>query len=52
MTWKSRFGQLLSVFAVLALTSCGHGFNGDNCQSPIAAQFTSQCNPYLNRGGG
>jgi hypothetical protein len=45
MTWKSRFGLFLSAFAVLALAACGHGFNGDNCQSAIAAEFTAQCNP-------
>jgi hypothetical protein len=48
MTSKSRFGLFLS-FAVLSLAACGHGFNGDNCQSPIAAENTEQCNPYLER---
>jgi outer membrane lipopolysaccharide assembly protein LptE/RlpB len=49
MMWTSRFRLFLSALAVLALAACGHGFNGNNCQSPIAAENTEQCNPYLER---
>jgi hypothetical protein len=45
----SRVGLSFSAFALLALAASGHGFNGDNCQSPIASEFTEQRNPYLSR---
>jgi hypothetical protein len=45
---KTTLG-LLAASAVLALAACSYGFNGDNCQSPIAARFTEQCNPLLSR---
>jgi hypothetical protein len=35
--------------ALLALVSCGHGYDGDNCSSPIAATYNEQCNYYLSR---
>jgi hypothetical protein len=38
-----------AVIAQLALTGCAARFEGSNCSSLIAAQFTEQCNPYLSR---
>jgi hypothetical protein len=34
---------------LLALVGCGHGYDGDNCSSPIAATYAEQCNQYRNR---
>jgi hypothetical protein len=34
---------------LLVLVGCGHGYEGDNCSSPIAATYTARCNQYLDR---
>ena len=38
-----------ALLAQLALGGCSAGFQGANCTSPIAAEYTEQCNPYLSR---
>jgi hypothetical protein len=49
MSLKSHLASSFALLLMLALASCGHGFNGSNCESPIAATETEQCNPYLSR---
>jgi hypothetical protein len=47
--WRSHLAIMPFTAALLALVSCGHGYDGDNCSSPIAATYTEQCNQYRNR---
>jgi hypothetical protein len=49
MTWNAWLGLVLAASTVLTLAACRYGYNGDTCQSPIAAEYTEQCNPYLHR---
>jgi hypothetical protein len=42
-------GRWVSAMILVGLASCSHGFSGDNCISPLAAVYTEQCNPYLER---
>jgi hypothetical protein len=49
MSLKSHLASSFALLSVLALAACAHGFNGSNCESPIAASETEQCNPYLSR---
>jgi hypothetical protein len=44
--------EVLIGAAALLAVSCSHGYNGPNCSSPLAAQYTQECNPNARRGGG
>jgi hypothetical protein len=43
--------EVLIGTAALLAASCSHGYSGPNCSSPLAAQYTEECNPNVRRGG-
>jgi hypothetical protein len=44
--------EVLIGAAALLAVSCSHGYSGPDCGSPLAAQYTQECNPNVRRGGG
>jgi hypothetical protein len=49
MSWRFVSGILIATTFAALLAGCANGYTGGNCASPIAAVYTEQCNPYLER---
>jgi hypothetical protein len=47
----ARVLGIIGVALAAALCGCGRDSITSNCDHPIAAVYTEQCNPYLSRPG-